>query len=80
MTKGVITVPEWLFDKINDSAKNYHVMLVGEYNDGMLDHTKLRVNEVLAETDKAYKVSLDAETFSGNFKEWSAWLPKSVLA
>lgn len=80
MTKGIVNVPEWLFNKVNDAAMNYHMVLVGEYKDGMLDHTKLRVVEVLAETEKAYKVAVDAETMNGTPKTWNAWLPKSVIA
>ena len=77
--QSIVTVKEWLFDKINKQAHAYHTYLVGEYNDGMLDHTKLRVNEVLAETEKAFKVALDAETANGIVKTWTAWLPKSAV-
>lgn len=75
----VITIKEWFFDKLNDQMLNYHCMIVGEYENGRLDHTKLRVSEVLAETEKAYKVSIEAETQSGRPKTWTAWLPKSVI-
>jgi hypothetical protein len=83
MKNGIITVKEWFFDKVNDSCKNYGCMLNGEYEDvdgvTMLDHTKLRVSEVLCETEKAYKVMLDAETFNGHYKAWTTWIPKSVI-
>lgn len=79
MKKGVITVKEWFFDKVNEAARSYHIYLVGESKDGMLDHTKLRVEEVLAETEKAYKVHLDAETANGHVRTWTAWIPKSVI-
>lgn len=79
MEKAIWTVKEWIFDKINDEAKRYNMMLVGEYKDGMLDHTKLRVDEVLQETEKAYKVALDAETVGGHAKSWTAWIPKSQI-
>lgn len=75
----IITVKEWFFDKLNSQMLDYHCMIVGEYQDGRLDHTKLRVDEVLAETEKAYKVAIDAETQSGRPKTWTAWLPKSVI-
>lgn len=77
--KGTWTVKEWIFDKINDAAKRYNTYIAGEYKDGMLDHSKLRVEEVLAETDKAYKVALDAETANGHVKTWTAWVPKSAI-
>ena len=77
--KTTIKVAEWLFDKIYEAAKNYHIWLVGTYKDGQLDHTVLRVEEVLAETEKAYKVSIDAETESGVVKTWTAWIPKSAV-
>lgn len=77
--RQVITVKEWFFDKTNDACKNYHRTLVGEYKDGMLDHTKLRVEELLAETDKAIKVKLDCETFNGTVSSWECWIPKSVI-
>lgn len=79
-SKSVVKVKEWFFDKINDEMSRYGIMLIGEYaKDGNLDHTLLRVEEVLAETEKAYKVSLDAETRSGYSKSWTAWVPKSVI-
>lgn len=78
--KSIITVKEWLFDKINDAARDYRMLLVGEIDaEGNLDHTKLRVDEVLAETEKAYKVTLDAETANGNARTWTAWIPKSAI-
>ena len=79
MKKGVVTVKEWFFDKVNDTCRSYNCQLVGEYKDDMLDHTKLRVEEVLAETEKAYKVVLDAETANGHAKAWTTWIPKSVI-
>lgn len=77
--RTTITVSEWLFDKINEEAHRYRIYLVGEYVDGCLDHSKLRIEEVLAETEKAYKVSIDAETIGGNYKPWTAWIPKSAI-
>ena len=77
--KKIITVKEWFFDKTNDTCKNFGRLLVGEYKNGMLDHTKLRVEEFLAESEKAIKVRLDAETFNGNVASWECWIPKSVI-
>lgn len=55
-----ITVKPWLFDKLSDEMRRYHFLLVCEYTDvnglSMADHSKLRVEEVLAETEKAYVV------------------------
>lgn len=75
----IATVKEWIFDKINNEARRYSIYLKGEYVNGELDHTKIRVEEVLAETEKAYKVGLDAETTSGHSKIWTAWIPKSAV-
>ena len=82
--QSIITVKEWFFDKVHDQALGYHISLNGEYTEhpvmgNVLDHTKLRVEEVLAETEKAYKVKLDAETIYGNWKPWTTWIPKSVI-
>ena len=82
--RGFMKVKEWFFDKTNDAAKNFEMTLVGEYTDNetlgrVLDHTIFRVEEVLAETEKAIKVALDAETFGGNVKTWTTWVPKSVI-
>lgn len=79
MTKGIITVKEWFFDKINDTCNQYRCQLIGEYENGMLDHSKLRVDDVVSETEKAYQVILDAETCYGNYKPWKCWIPKSVI-
>lgn len=79
MERGCWKVKEWFFDRVNDACKNYGMLLCGEYKDGMLDHTILRVDEVLNETEKAYKVKLDAETYAGHYKGWISWIPKSVI-
>lgn len=79
MERGYWKVKEWFFDKVNETCKGYGRALVGEYKNGQLDHTILRVNEVVAETEKAFKVKLDAETFGGHWVEWTAWVPKSVI-
>lgn len=79
--KGVITVPEWFFDKLNDKAKNIRLLLDGEYDEeGYLDHTKLRVCWVERETEKAYLAVLDAESFGGSPATFTAWIPKSVIS
>lgn len=77
--RSTITVKEWFFDKLNDQMLNYSCMIVGEYTNGRLDHTKLRIEDVLGETEKAWKVTVDAETRSGHAKAWTAWIPKSVI-
>lgn len=74
-----ITVKEWFFNKVNMESKRYGLLLIGEYKDGVLDCTKLRVEQILAETEKAFKVMLDAETFRGNWKGFTTWIPKSVI-
>ena len=77
--KSTIKVKEWFFDKVNEAASAYNTYIVCEYTDGVADHTRLRVEEVLGETGKAYKVAIDAETASGSHKTWMAWIPKSVI-
>ena len=81
--KTTIKVKEWFFGKVYEEAKKYHIYLNGEYkvvNDiEMLDHTTLRVDEVLKETEKAVQVVLDAETESGSYHSWKTWIPKSVI-
>lgn len=82
--KGIITVKEWFFDKTNRAAADYGVILEGEYIESetigsVLDHTKLRVEDVLAESEKAVKVALDATTRNGSHRTWTTWIPKSVI-
>lgn len=81
--KTTIKVKEWFFDKVYEDAKKYHIYLCGEYtieNDiRMLDHTTLRVDDVIKETEKAVQVVLDAETESGSYHSWKTWIPKSVI-
>lgn len=82
--KGEIwTVKEWAFDKVNDECHNYNLLLIGEYEDRngtrMLDHTKLRIFDIIKETEKAIKVAVEAETYSGQFREWNTWIPKSAI-
>ena len=77
--RGLLTVKEWFFDKTNEDAKAHGILLCGEYKDGMLDHTIMRVEQVLGESEKAINVVLDAETFGGTFNGWKTWIPKSVI-
>ena len=81
--KTTIKVKEWFFDKVYEEAKKYHIYLNGKYKvvNGVeiLDHTTLRVDEVLKETEKAVQVVLDAETESGSYYSWKTWIPKSVI-
>lgn len=86
-SNSIVKVPEWFFDKVEYESKRYHILLTGEYNEvktesGMIhimDHTKLRVDEVLRETEKAYQVALDAETIEGTGTQWRTWIPKSII-
>lgn len=86
-SNSVVKVPEWFFDKIEYESKKYHILLTGEYNKvktesgivPMRDHTKLRVDEVLKETEKTYQVALDAETIEGTGTQWRTWIPKSII-
>ena len=76
---STITVKEWFFDKICEAVGKYHWFPVATYKDGMRDDTKLRVEEVLAETEKAYKVTIDCETSNNSVKTYTTWIPKSVI-
>ena len=86
-SNSIVKVPEWFFDKVEDESKRYHILLNGEYNkvqteSGIVpvrDLTKLRVDEVLRETEKAYQVALDAETIEGTGTQWRTWIPKSII-
>ena len=77
--KSTIKVKEWFGEKINEEAKGFHLYLIGEYKNGMMDHSQLRVEEVLRETEKAFQVALDAETANGDVRVWKCWIPKSVI-
>lgn len=78
-----IRVKEWFRDKLHDEAMSHHLVLNGTYNTvgeiQMLDHETLRVDQVLAESEKAWKVVLDADTFGGVYKGYTTWIPKSVI-
>lgn len=81
---SIITVKSWFWDKLQDEMRRYHLLLVCEYVDAdglhMADHSKLRIDEVMAETAKAYKVAIDAEFENGGRGHaWHAWIPKSVI-
>lgn len=82
-SKTTIKVKEWFFNKVYEEAKKYHIYLKGEYkfvnNVEMLDHTILRVDEVIKESEKAIQVVLDAETENGSYHPWKTWIPKSVI-
>lgn len=80
---SIVTVKEWFFDKLYDTMSSYKCLPRAQYKteDGIqvIDRTKLFVTEVLAESEKAYKIAVDAETYAGNYKSWTTWLPKSVV-
>lgn len=79
----IFKIKEWLFDKINNEAKGYHMLLDGEYHDEsgnrVLDHTSIHVIEVLSETEKALRVKLECTTFGGHYHSYTTWLPKSQI-
>lgn len=82
--RGIWTVKEWFFNKISDEAMNKKVYIMGEYieqenGNHVLDRTKFRIEGILGETEKAYKVQLDAETWGGRWCGWTTWIPKSVV-
>lgn len=83
--RGTISIKEWFFNKVNEECKKYGMILAAEYKydedlqTSVCDRSKMRIDNVLAETEKAYKVVLDAETFGGAYKGWQTWIPKSVI-
>lgn len=82
-SRSIITVKEWFFDKIWDQVRAYHFFPATESTviDGIqqADRTKLRIEEVLGESEKAWKVLIDCETENGHPRTWTAWIPKSVI-
>lgn len=84
MAGQIITVKEWFFDKLNNTMSGYRCTPIRTYKTDesgftSSDDTKLRISEVVAETEKAYQVVVDAETFGGSYKAWKTWIPKSVI-
>lgn len=86
LNRGItISVREWFWDKLNETMKNYKCLIEPEYIETeteigrVADHTKLRIADFLGETENAYKVVVEAETFGGNYKEWITWIPKSAI-
>jgi len=81
--QSTIRVKEWFRDKLATEARKYHILLNGEYDTvgevQMLNHETLRVEAVLGETEKAFRVVLDGETTFGNPHTYTAWIPKSVI-
>ena len=79
MKRGTVEIKEWFFDKLENQMKNYGMLIAGTYEDGIRSNSKIRINEVLAESEKAYKINIDADTFGGNCRTYTTWIPKSVV-
>lgn len=80
----VMTVKEWFRDELKEKMMGYHCLPESEYIEdpkfgSIADDTKLRIAELVAETEKAVKVVVEAETFGGHYKGWTTWIPKSVI-
>lgn len=79
-----IKVKEWFRDELHDKMMGYRCLPDCEYIEdpvigSVADGTSLRIAELVAETEKAVKVVVEAETFGGHYKGWTTWIPKSVI-
>ena len=82
-SKKIITVKEWFFDKVYEEMRKYSWYPVFEYVNvngiNMADHTKIHLENVLRETEKAFYIEIDAESMDGHPRAFKTWIPKSVI-
>lgn len=79
-----LKMKEWLFNKVNNESRNYHIHLDFDRDEnGMMEIEDgcvfAHVEEVLGETEKAIKVRLASGECVGSTKGWTTWLPKSCV-
>ena len=73
-----IKIKEWKVNQINEECHKYHMTLVRhDNNDGSysLDLTEA----IIKETEKAIYVSVQAATYSDNYRDFRTWIPKSCI-
>lgn len=85
----MIKVKEWIASQIKADMSKYHWMPVYNYNtiNGIEqtynpeDDSYTFIGKVVAESEKAYKVELEAQTenFSSVKKPFTKWIPKSQV-
>ena len=87
MTQTTVIVKWWIYNKINERASQYGWYILAEgtlpylpYGKWHFD-TMILEGEVLAETEKAVKVSLDYKKHCSDevFHGFTAWIPKSAI-
>ena len=80
-----IKVSKWFGEKLHDAAFNYHRFLKYDYTQHptidtkIADHTIVYVAAVLAESEKAYQMALEASNTNDDYREWITWIPKSQI-
>lgn len=80
--KNCFKMKEWFYNKMNADAKSYYMRVNcdqnEDYSNVIEDNCVFVTGNIIAETEKAYKVEFC--TSSDNNKDWTAWVPKSVVA
>jgi len=76
--RTTLTVKEWFGEKLINEAHSYNLYVARTYGKSTISFHLSQ--PVLAETEKAIKVKVDAYTRGDNYREYTSWIPKSVLA
>ena len=80
--KNSFKIKEWFASKMHAEAKAYRMYIAFDQNDDystvVEDGCVFAQGNIVAETEKAYKITFC--TNSDNNKDFTAWVPKSVVA
>lgn len=84
--RQVISVKSWVINKAQQDASRYNCFFTyaerdengAAITDG--EYTKVVIEEVIAETEKAVQVRLQTGDVIGSSNGWKLWIPKSQIA
>lgn len=81
--KKDLKIKEWFYEKIDDISKTYQCFIDFKRDENgmrLVDDGCVTVYaEVLAESDKAIKATLETGSVVGSRKGWTTWIPKAVI-
>lgn len=82
MYNNSFKIKEWFANKMNNEARAYRMYVNFDQNEDystvVEDGCVFAAGKILSETEKAYRISFS--TNSDSNKDWTTWVPKSVVA
>ena len=85
MKIGYVKIKDWFIEKNQITAKKYNIFIdvYSRNEDGCIvaedGYYTVKVEKILAESEKAIQVVLSTGDIVGSYKGWKLWVPKSVI-